>query len=1261
MPTLRKRKSTSPGNPAANKGRQSKTRTPKRRKVTKTNFFVDGDVDENERVTASEDEINDEEYTPASQKKGKNNRAKNLTSPRKRSLNKTEDSTPVAKRKRRSTAKKVLNVEHDASIFAAVLSGQAMQMTIDDWITHYNQNNKKGLIELVQFIVHCCGCKGIVTEEMLKESENIKSIQELTLKFDEDSNEYPIIMTGPKYKKLKGYLRDFIVQFVAACQNDIIYDDDVMVVVVSWLIRLADSQVRAFRHTSTFLGMHLGNGLITVITTVKRELEVSQHQLQNEKRKSSSKKGRDKIDTLTAKCDRLKENVSFLENLLKNILTGVFVHRYRDINPQIRTLCIEQLGNWIRYYSPLFLNDNCMKYIGWTLNDKVSSVRIAAVKVLQELYSVANFSSQLNIFTKRFCERMIIMTSDKECDVCVESIKLMTILLRYEDILDDVACAQVYRLVFCSNPNISHAAGEFLSTWLFSGDNDTEKDDGVSTDLMKKKAKIRMMKDLIRFFIDTEVHELADYLVDSLWNSTELLKDWEIMTGMLLGQHLKEDEEPLDDEEEFRLIKIMCCAIKQGSVGHGPPGRQMGKKGFISSKEKRAQRSLKDGISTHFSFILPKLLAKFSAEREKIGFLVEIPQYMDLDAYGEMELQNVLEALLKQIEGILDKHTDMEVLDVCAKTLRCLLGEESNVKTAVEVTRHKIMDRVTDEFKEIFGGTGGKEAINDNVERALSECDHDTEINMLTYLRKIIVMHKEFNIKAWECIPYFNAVVDYGLRKSINDEMLCLAMSGVQLSLAWEFSDDEAEGGQLKTGPLLENFNHLLRMCDELMQFGNSIVQKKVFCILCDTLMMVSKPLMESDPATILAYETDRSIQIRCRDFIVSCVFDVDEDFDLESRKDDVPDSDYEMFCEKRNLLAAFCKLIVYKIFDTELAAPVFANYLKRFKDFGDIIKYVMTKVRQSNLSAYTTTILLSLQQAFESVKFENLASPSSVLKDIEPLKELARRFGLTFGVESLKSQSTRQNLINLHRDGIKYALEKSDDVPTYPRLPFLVILNEFSCRLLDVDKSSKTAGVLPFLEDLLPSELKSNMRNEELYPLRIYFEGLKGEKNNAEEAADIEDDKDDKADSEPVEEPQEDEWLSKDKAVKEQKGKRKSKGRRSMRSSGRTAARQSNNSINNSNDTTSKDRSMDVEDSQKGAKVKKGKEVKTKDNSGKHDESEIAESISKEAVESESSDSESDYIDAPDSQESWLASQPKEKKSSRKIRYNYSKLMEKA
>lgn len=67
-----------------------------------------------------------------------------------------------------------------------------------------------------------------------------------------------------------------------------------------------------------------------------------------------------------------------------------------------------------------------------------------------------------------------------------------------------------------------------------------------------------------------------------------------------------------------------------------------------------------------------------------------------------------------------------------------------------------------------------------------------------------------------------------------------------------------------------------------------------------------------------------------------------------------------------------------------------------------------MTKVRQSNLSSYTTTILLGLQQVsctvfnnmeilikaifvnfkvFENIRRENSAGPSSVMKDIEPLK----------------------------------------------------------------------------------------------------------------------------------------------------------------------------------------------------------------------------------------------------------------------------------
>lgn len=48
------------------------------------------------------------------------------------------------------------------------------------------------------------------------------------------------------------------------------------------------------------------------------------------------------------------------------------MHRYRDIDPNIRMLCIESLGLWILSYPALFLQDLYLKYLGWTLNDKVS-------------------------------------------------------------------------------------------------------------------------------------------------------------------------------------------------------------------------------------------------------------------------------------------------------------------------------------------------------------------------------------------------------------------------------------------------------------------------------------------------------------------------------------------------------------------------------------------------------------------------------------------------------------------------------------------------------------------------------------------------------------------------------------------------------------------------------------------------------------------------------------------------------------------------
>lgn len=73
----------------------------------------------------------------------------------------------------------------------------------------------------------------------------------------QDSGDYPLTMAGPQWKKFKSSFCEFIGVLVRQCQYSIIYDEYMMDTVISLLTGLSDSQVRAFRHTSTLAGQYL--------------------------------------------------------------------------------------------------------------------------------------------------------------------------------------------------------------------------------------------------------------------------------------------------------------------------------------------------------------------------------------------------------------------------------------------------------------------------------------------------------------------------------------------------------------------------------------------------------------------------------------------------------------------------------------------------------------------------------------------------------------------------------------------------------------------------------------------------------------------------------------------------------------------------------------------------------------------------------------------------------------------------------------------
>lgn len=114
---------------------------------------------------------------------------------------------------------------------------------------------------------------------------------------------------------------------------------------------------------------------------------------------------------------------------MNGIFKGVFVHRYRDKVPEIRAVCMEEMGVWLRENPASFLNDGYLKYVGWMLHDKVytgtgelqqnsvqvtskclcvcvsrqqASVRLQCVLSLQKLYVEESFIGRLELFTSRF-------------------------------------------------------------------------------------------------------------------------------------------------------------------------------------------------------------------------------------------------------------------------------------------------------------------------------------------------------------------------------------------------------------------------------------------------------------------------------------------------------------------------------------------------------------------------------------------------------------------------------------------------------------------------------------------------------------------------------------------------------------------------------------------------------------------------------------------------------------------------------------------
>ncbi|KAL3317738.1 Cohesin subunit SA-1 [Cichlidogyrus casuarinus] len=995
--------------------------------------------------------------------------------------------------------------EEEHTLFGAIKSGNTPpQNIVDGWIEQYKTNQDAAMLELYQFFISCSGSKGKISMDMYLNLSDSDIILKMTEEFAEDSGEYPLIQTSAAWRRFKTTFLEFIQVLVRQCQYSIIYDQCMVEKLIALLAGLSDSQVRAFRHTSTLAALKMMTALVDVALNLSINSDSNQRQLDAEKNRSAGNRVTERMELLQQRKQELTDNKEDVKTMLSYLFKGVFVHRYRDTFPDIRSACMKEIGIWMRRYPAVFLDDSYLKYLGWTLYDRIGDVRVNCLQALHPLYEDLSLASKLELFTKRFKSRLVEMTLDKENDVAVEAIKLVTCILKNtESVIDDKDCENIYELVYCTHRASAQAAGEFLAYKLFDIHNRSSEQEPTRTNKGKRRSSnTPMIRDLVQFFIESELHEHAAYLVDSLWEHAPMLRDWEAMVDLLVEEPGRE-EEPLDANQESSLIEILVCCIRQAISGLSPVVRQSGSHHHhhqnplqelnnrlgevpinvhMPIKEQKLAHEECTKMTNVMIPALPLLLTKYGESADRASTLLQIPLYMDLDYYTSGRHERQLDLVLRCLQEIVERQTDPSCLTAVSKVYAVMCNDNLSIATKCQTVRGTLLDRLIELYRSAFLNFYNEEG---------EQPDGDDEFHLVTALKKIYAFYccnDLTSLELWDSL--FRIVSACALSEqttigqNFSEDSVCFALSNCLHAIYWllhRVNDSDAEESQV-TG-LQRKLRDFIDACSLLLDHSSRKVSLEAYLSICDLLVAFSQHLVSGEQTDVdvrkelcaqLVYQPPDELAQSLVNFVERRVFIEEEQAEGTSVVEDQA-ANIETWHRKRMQLAAFCKLIIYNVVPIRSVAPLYKHYIRSFNDLGDIMKNTLAKAREINRVHTARMIASCLQLGYSEIEaMDSAGVVERGSEGFQALKELARRLNLSFGLDLIK---IREAMVAFHMENINFCVQAAANAASMmqgaqvgvagvpPNLLFLEIVSEFSNKLLLQDKkalSQYVARVFP-------------------------------------------------------------------------------------------------------------------------------------------------------------------------------------------------------
>ncbi|KAL0944138.1 mitotic cohesin complex [Colletotrichum truncatum] len=596
-------------------------------------------------------------------------------------------------------------------------SGLPSEHVADKWQERYQANDALAVVELVNLVLQCSGCDLAITEDDVRDPDNCQArLTELQDLFQEEQvTEYPLISRAKNTKAFRDLLTGFFKSVVRSVHDtDVLYNDPTLMEnLVRWIASMSTSSLRPFRHTATTVILSLVYGLIDVATTLDSRITAIEQQIAQAKRG----KNKAKLAEMQHSLDEANNNRELCGHHIKDFFDTTFIHRYRDIDPRIRTECVEALGSWILGLPTVFMQPEYLRYLGWMLSDTVASTRQEVLRQLARIFRRG--IQQLGHFIDRFRPRLIeIATKDAEVSVRVAAVSVINVL-RDAGMLEAEEVDSIGKLIFDSDIRIRKAVVNFFVSCVEDlintrmeelGGQDAldelfgeiEEDDYESP--RSAWVNIKCLAENLAAFdeqIEGEQQDAnpqglavaADVLQASvpdtrislasqaLFEKVSFVKDWEALSGYLLYDHtvssksrsrssttttemaFKKAVAPVGAEEAI-LLEVLASAVKMSLLqsAEAEKARKRGGRSEVAEAQEDTALDLATAI--------PQLLNKFGADPATATIVLRMEHFLDLEIFQTLRQDSTkYEKLLDEISTQFNRHDDKRVIAEAAAAL----------------------------------------------------------------------------------------------------------------------------------------------------------------------------------------------------------------------------------------------------------------------------------------------------------------------------------------------------------------------------------------------------------------------------------------------------------------------------------------------------------------------------------------------------------------------------------------------------------------